>query len=247
MTTKKMMDAYNERQKKQVSKSENTNLNTNKSGGKSPARLAAEAKKAKLMSEVGTNKTNTKSVLGVTDFKNKAKTDNKDMKGGNRDPQSIPGKNKALMSKIAGGSKGTFSIPKSGPKTIPGKNAAKMSEIAGNSPMGKGGQGSTMAKKAAPKKNPIVTPKMLKDAGFPNNAGGLRDYMNFKSGKTRKGGGKAVRTEAFKKKNPSGIMGDSFKGGGKVKKMMGGGMTKGKMMKYRGGGMVSKSRPTKYI
>ena len=62
MTTKKMMDAYNERQKKQVSKSENTNLNTNKSGGKSPARLAAEAKKAKLMSEVGTNKTNTKSV-----------------------------------------------------------------------------------------------------------------------------------------------------------------------------------------
>ena len=67
-TKKKVMDAYNERQKKQVSKSENTNLNTNKSGGKSPARLAAEAKKAKLMSEVGTNKTKTKSVLGVTDF-----------------------------------------------------------------------------------------------------------------------------------------------------------------------------------
>ena len=196
MTTKKMMDAYNERQKKQVSKSEN-----------------------------------------------KTKTGNRDMKGGNRDPQSIPGKNKALMSKIAGGSKGTFNIPKSGPKTIPEKNKTKMSEIAGNSPMGKGGQGSTMAKKAAPKKNPIVTPKMIKDAGFTN----LRDYMNFKSGKTRKGGGKAVRTEAFKKKNPAGVMGDSFKGGGKVKKMMGGGMTKGKMMKYRGGGMVSKSRPTKYI
>ena len=162
--------------------------------------------------------------------------------------KSIPGKNKALMSKIAGGSKGTFSIPKSGPKTIPGKNAAKMSEISGNSPMGKGGQGSTTAMKPAPKKkNPVVTPKMLKNAGFPNTAGGLRDYMNFKSGKTRKGGGKAVRTEAFKKKNPAGMMGDSFKAGGSVKKMMGGGMTKGKMMKYRGGGMVSKSRPTKYI
>ena len=78
---------------------------------------------------------------------------------------------------------------------------------------------------------------MLKDAGFPNNAGGLRDYMNFKSGKTRKGGGKAVRTEAFKKKNPAGVMGDSFKGGGSVKKI-----------KYRGGGIVKQSvRPTRYI
>ena len=222
MTTKKMMDAYNERQKKQVSKSENTNLNTNKSGGKSPGRLAAEAKKAKLMSEVGTNKTNTKSVLGVTDFKNKAKTGNRDMKGGNRDPQSIPGKNMLKMGKIASDA----------------KKSAKMDST----------EKSTRGQKAsAPKKNPIVTPKMLKDAGFPNNAGGLRDYMNFKSGKTRKGGGKAVRTEAFKKKNPAGMMGDSFKGGGSVKKMMGGGMTKGKMMKYRGGGMVSKSRPTKYI
>jgi hypothetical protein len=193
MTTKKMMDAYNERQKKQVSKSEN-----------------------------------------------KTKTGNKDMKGGNRDPQSIPGKNKALMSKIAGGSKGTFNIPKSGPKTIPEKNKTKMSEIAGNSPMGKGGQGSTMAKKAAPKKkNPIVTEKMLKDSGYTN----LRDYMNAKAGKTRKDGKTASRTAAAKKRD---MMGE-FKAGGKVKKMMGGGMTKGKMMKYRGGGMVSKSRPTKYI
>ena len=195
MTTKKMMDAYNERQKKQASKSENTKP-----------------------------------------------TGNKDMKGGNRDPKSIPGKNKALMSKIAGGSKGTFNIPKSGPKTIPGKNAAKMSEIAGNSPMGKGGQGSTMAKKAAPKKkNPIVTEKMLKDSGFTN----LRDYMNAKQGKTRKDNKPASRTAAAKKKD---MMSGSFKAGGAVKKMMGGGMTKGKMMKYRGGGIVQQgARPTKYI
>ena len=39
----------------------------------------------------------------------------------------------------------------------------------------------------------------------------LRDYMNFKSGKTRKDNKKPVRTEAFKKKNPAGMMGDSFK------------------------------------
>jgi hypothetical protein len=43
------------------------------------------------------------------------------------------------------------------------------------------------------------------------------------------------------------LKGKKMMAGGKVKKMMGGGMTKGKMMKYRGGGMVSKSRPTKYI
>mgnify|MGYP006177830195 CR=1 FL=1 len=218
MTTKKMLDAYNERQKKQVSKSENTNLNTNKSGGKSPARLAAEAKKAKLMSEVGTNKTNTKSVLGVTDFKNKAKTGNRDMKGGNRDPQSIPGKNMLKMGKIASDA----------------KKSAKMDST----------EKSTRGLKAPAKKTkkaPIITPKMIKDAGFTN----LRDYMNFKSGKTRKGGGKAVRTEAFKKKNPAGVMGDSFKGGGSVKKMMGGGMTK---IKYKGGGIVQQGvRPTRYI
>ena len=172
MTTKKMMDAYNERQKKQVSKSEN-----------------------------------------------KTKTGNRDMKGGNRDPQSIPGKNMLKMGKIASDA----------------KKSAKMDST----------EKSTRGQKAsAPKKNPIITPKMIKDAGFTN----LRDYMNFKSGKTRKGGGKAVRTEAFKKKNPAGVMGDSFKGGGKVKKMMGGGMTKGKMMKYRGGGIVQQgARPTKYI
>ena len=195
MNTKKMMDAYDERQKNQMKNQKNP--------------------------------------------KSKTKTGNTDMKGGNRDPKSIPGKNKALMSKIAGGSKGTFSIPKSGPKTIPGKNTAKMSEIAGNSPMGKGGQGSTTAKKA--KKAPVVTPKMIKDAGFTT----LRDYMNFKSGKTRKDNKKPVRTEAFKKKNPAGMMGDSFKGGGSVKKMMGGGMTK---IKYRGGGIVKQGvRPTKYV
>ena len=222
MTTKKMMDAYNERQKKQVSKSENNKPTGNKPGGKSPARLAAEAKKAKLMSEVGTNKTNTKSVLGVTDFKNKKPVGNTDMKGGKRDPMTMSEKNTLQLSKIA--------------------KAAK-------NPTPKGvSQGSTMAKKPAPKKkNSVVTPKMLKDAGFPNNSGGLRDYMNFKSGKTRKGGGKAVRTEAFKKKNPIGA-GADFKAGGKVKKMMGGGMAKGTMMKYRGGGIVQQgARPTKYI
>ena len=218
MTTKKMLDAYNERQKKQVSKSENTNLNTNKSGGKSPARLAAEAKKAKLMSEVGTNKTNTKSVLGVTDFKNKAKTGNRDMKGGNRDPQSIPGKNMLKMGKIASDA----------------KKSAKMDST----------EKSTRGLKAPAKKTkkaPIVTEKMLKDSGYTN----LRDYMNAKQGKTRRDGKAASRTAAAKKKD---MMSGSFKAGGAVKKMMGGGMTKGKMMKYRGGGIVQQgARPTKYI
>ena len=37
MTTKKMMDAYNERQKNQVSKSENNKSTGNKPGGKSPS------------------------------------------------------------------------------------------------------------------------------------------------------------------------------------------------------------------
>jgi len=206
MTTKKMMDAYNERQKKQVSKSENTNLNTNKSGGKSPARLAAEAKKAKLMSEVGTNKTKTKSVLGVTDFAKK--------------PKAPTTKNVK---------KGTL-----GARNPAGPDTSKM----------KVSQGSKMAKNPAPakktKKAPIVTPKMIKDAGYTN----LRDYMNAKQGKTRRDGKAASRTAAAKKKD---MMSGSFKAGGAVKKMMGGGMTKGKMMKYRGGGMVSKSRPTRYI
>ena len=222
MTTKKMMDAYNERQKKQVSKSENNKPTGNKPGGKSPARLAAEAKKAKLMSEVGTNKKNTKSVLGVTDFANKKPLGNTDMKGGKRDPMTMSEKNTLQLSKIASDA----------------KKSAKMSAT----------EKSTRGQKAAPKKKaPVVTPKMLKDAGFPTNSGGLRDYMNFKSGKTRKGGGKAVRTEAFKKKNPAGA-GADFKAGGKVKKMMGGGMAKGTMMKYRGGGIVKQGvRPTKYI
>ena len=119
-------------------------------------------------------------------------------------------------------SKGTFNIPKSGPKTIPGKNAARMSEIAGNSP----------------KKAPVVTEKMLKDSGFTN----LRDYMNAKAGKTRKDGKTASRTAAAKKKD---MMSGSFKAGGSVKKMMGGGMTK---IKYRGGGIVKQGvRPTRYI
>ena len=215
MTTKKMLDAYNERQKKQVSKSENTNLNTNKSGGKSPARLAAEAKKAKLMSEVGTNKTNTKSVLGVTDFKNKAKTGNRDMKGGNRDPQSIPGKNMLKMGKIASDA----------------KKSAKMDST----------EKSTRGLKAPAKetkKAPIVTKKMLKDSGYTN----LRDYMNAKLGKTRRDGKAASRTAAAKKKD---MMSGSFKAGGSVKKMMGGGMTK---IKYKGGGIVQQGvRPTRYI
>ena len=192
-----------------------TRANTvNKPGGKSPSRLAAEAKRAKLMSEVGTNKTNTKSVLGVTDFAKKPKktVGNRDMKGGKRDPMTMSEKNTLQLSKIA--------------------KAAK-------NPTPKGvSQGSTMAKKAAPKKNPIVTPKMIKDAGYTN----LRDYMNAKQGKTRRDGKAASRTTAAKKKD---MMSGSFKGGGSVKKMMGGGMTK---IKYRGGGVVKQGvRPTRYI
>ena len=213
------IEEYNKRMNRDLKQPKGANT-VNKPGGKSPSRLAAEAKKAKLMSEVGTNKTKTKSVLGVTDFAKKPKkaVGNKDMKGGSRDPKVIPTKNTLKMGKIASDA----------------KKSAKMDAT----------EKSTRGLKAPAKKTkkaPIVTKKMLKDSGYTN----LRDYMNAKQGKTRRDNKPASRTAAAKKKD---MMSGSFKAGGAVKKMMGGGMTKGKMMKYRGGGIVQQgARPTKYI
>ena len=47
----------------------------------------------------------------------------------------------------------------------------------------------TTVKKNKVSKAKVVTPKMIKDAGFTT----LRDYLNFKQGKTRKDGKKPVR------------------------------------------------------
>tara|TARA_R110002167_G_scaffold354433_1_gene568251 strand:- start:55 stop:585 length:531 start_codon:yes stop_codon:yes gene_type:complete len=82
---------------------------------------------------------------------------------------------------------------------------------------------------------------------------GLRKSINKNKNKNKK----TKTPKPLMMKEGSGISGKSmkdapdsnvkFKGmmaGGKVKKMMGGGMTK---IKYRGGGMVSRSRPTKYV
>jgi len=142
--------------------------------------------------------------------------------------KTIPEKNAKTMSEIA--------RKKSNP-TMSEKFAGTMKKISDDSKMAKPMAKPDSVKKKA-KKAPIVTEKMLKDSGYTN----LRDYMNAKSGKTRKDGKTASRTAAAKKKD---MMSGSFKAGGSVKKMMGGGMTK---IKYRGGGIVKQGvRPTRYI
>jgi len=214
------IEEYKKRLNKSLKQPKKGTGTANKSGGKSPARLAAEKKKAKLMSEVGTNKTNTKSVLGVTDFAKKPKkaVGNKDMKGGNRDPKTIPAKNTLKMSKIASDA----------------KKSAKMDAT----------EKSTRGLKAPAKKTkkaPIVTKEQLEKSGL-----SLRDYMNMMQGKTRRDKkGPEMSDKAFeaRRNNPKKMM-----GGGMLKpkkKMMGGGMTK---IKYRGGGIVKQGvRPTRYI
>jgi len=196
----------------------------NKSGGKSPARLAAEKKKAKLMSEVGTNKTKTKSVLGVTNF---AKT-----------PKAPTTKN------IKKGTLGARNRPT--PKAPDTKNIKKTSR--GNALTGMPKLKPDSIKSKA-KKGPIVTKEQLEKSGL-----SLRDYMNMMQGKTRRDKkGPEMSDKAFeaRRNNPKKMM-----AGGKVKKMMGGGMTKPKKMmgggmtkiKYKGGGIVKQGvRPTRYI
>jgi hypothetical protein len=201
----------------------------NKRGGganKSPARLAAEKKKAKLMSEVGTNKTNTKSVLGVTDFAKKPKE--KRVRG----PKvSVPGSMRGGPPQRVGKTK---------TKTMPEKFAGTMKKISDDSKMAKPMTKPDSVKKKA-KKAPIVTKEQLEKSGL-----SLRDYMNMMQGKTRRDKkGPEMSDEAFeaRRNNPKKMM-----GGGMLKpkkKMMGGGMTK---IKYRGGGIVKQGvRPTRYI
>ena len=74
---------------------------------------------------------------------------------------------------------------------------------------------------------------------------GLRKNKKPKTTKTLKmKEGSGISGKSMKNAPDSNVEFKGMKAGGKVKKMMGGGMTK---IKYRGGGMVSKSRPTKYI
>jgi len=87
---------------------------------------------------------------------------------------------------------------------------------------------------------------------------GLRKSINKKT-KTPKPlmmkEGSGISGKSMKDAPDSNVKFKGMMAGGKVKKMMGGGMLKPKKMmgggmtkiKYRGGGMVSKSRPTKYI
>ena len=210
------IEEYKKRLNKSLKQPKGTDT-ANKSGGKSPARLAAEKKKAKLMSEVGTNKTKTKSVLGVTDFAKKPKkaVGNKDMRGGNRDPKVIPTKNTLKMNKIASDAKkpAMTDMPKPKPDSV----------------------------KSKAKKGPIVTKEQLEKSGL-----SLRDYMNMMQGKTRRDKkGPEMSDKAFeaRRNNPKKMMGGGMLK--PKKKMMGGGMTKIKYR--GGGIVKQGVRPTRYI
>ena len=98
------IEEYNKRMNRDLKQPKGANT-VNKPGGKSPSRLAAEAKKAKLMSEVGTNKTKTKSVLGVTDFAKKPKAPTtKNVKKGTLGARNPAGPDTSKM-KVSQGSK----------------------------------------------------------------------------------------------------------------------------------------------
>ena len=231
----------------------------NKRGGgankpSGPMAQLAKKKRDKLKSEVGTNKTKTKSVLGVTNF---AKT-----------PKAPTTKN------IKKGTLGARNRPT--PKAPDTKNIKKTSR--GNALTGMPKTKPDSIKSKA-KKGPIVTKEQLEKSGL-----SLRDYMNMMQGKTRRDKkGPEMSDEAFeaRRNNPKKLAGGGslkmvekdgkqvpffaadgkgkMMGGGMVKpkkmmgggmlkpkkKMMGGGMTK---IKYRGGGIVKQGvRPTRYI
>ena len=210
------IEEYKKRLNKSLKQPKGTDT-ANKSGGKSPARLAAEKKKAKLMNEVGINTTKTKSELGVTDFAKKPKkaVGNKDMRGGNRDPKVIPTKNTLKMNKIASDAKkpAMTDMPKPKPDSV----------------------------KSKAKKGPIVTKEQLEKSGL-----SLRDYMNMMQGKTRRDKkGPEMSDKAFeaRRNNPKKMMGGGMLK--PKKKMMGGGMTKIKYR--GGGIVKQGVRPTRYI
>lgn len=189
------IEEYKKRLNKSLKQPKKGTGTANKSGGKSPARLAAEKKKAKLMSEVGTNKTNTKSVLGVTDFAEKPKkaVGNKDMKGGNRDPKVIPTKNTLKMKKISDDSKMTKPMAK--PDSV--KNKAK--------------------------KAPIVTKEQLEKSGL--SLRDYMNMMQGKTRRDKKGPEMSDKAFEARRNNPKKMMGGGmtkikYRGGGIVKQGM---------------------------
>ena len=198
------IEEYQKRLNKSLKQPKKDTGTANKSGGKSPARLAAEKKKAKLMSEVGTNKTNTKSVLGVTDFAGKPKkaVGNKDMRGGNRDP-----------------------------KVIPTKNTLKMKKISDDSKMAKPTVKPDSVKKKA-KKAPIVTKEQLEKSGL--SLRDYMNMMQGKTRRDKKGPEMSDKAFEARRNNPKKMMGGGMlkpkkkmMGGGMTKiKYRGGGIVK---------------------
>ena len=190
-----------EEYKKRLNKSLKQPKKNKRGGGankpQGPMAKLAKKKRDKLKSEVGTNKTKTKSVLGITDF---AKT-----------PKPPTTKN------IKKGTLGARNRPT--PKAPDTKNIKKTSR--GDAITGMPKPKPDLIKKKA-KKGPIVTKEQLEKSGL-----SLRDYMNMMQGKTRRDKkGPEMSDEAFeaRRNNPKKMMGGGMLK--PKKKMMGGGMTK---------------------
>lgn len=190
-----------EEYKKRLNKSLKQPKKNKRGGGankpQGPMAQLAKKKRDKLKSEVGTNKTKTKSVLGITDF---AKT-----------PKPPTTKN------IKKGTLGARNRPT--PKAPDTKNIKKTSR--GDAITGMPKPKPDLIKKKA-KKGPIVTKEQLEKSGL-----SLRDYMNMMQGKTRRDKkGPEMSDEAFeaRRNNPKKMMGGGMLK--PKKKMMGGGMTK---------------------
>jgi hypothetical protein len=196
-----MMGGSIEEYKKRLNKSLKQPKKNKRGGGankpQGPMAQLAKKKRDKLKSEVGTNKTKTKSVLGITDF---AKT-----------PKPPTTKN------IKKGTLGARNRPT--PKAPDTKNIKKTSR--GDAITGMPKPKPDLIKKKA-KKGPIVTKEQLEKSGL-----SLRDYMNMMQGKTRRDKkGPEMSDEAFeaRRNNPNKMMGGGMLK--PKKKMMGGGMTK---------------------
>jgi hypothetical protein len=196
-----MMGGSIEEYKKRLNKSLKQPKKNKRGGGankpQGPMAQLAKKKRDKLKSEVGTDKTKTKSVLGITDF---AKT-----------PKPPTTKN------IKKGTLGARNRPT--PKAPDTKNIKKTSR--GDAITGMPKPKPDLIKKKA-KKGPIVTKEQLEKSGL-----SLRDYMNMMQGKTRRDKkGPEMSDEAFeaRRNNPKKMMGGGMLK--PKKKMMGGGMTK---------------------
>ena len=226
-----------EEYKKRLNKSLKQPKKNKKSGGspQGPMAKLAKKKKDKLKSEVGTNKTKTKSVLGITDFAKTPKPPaTKNIKKGTLGARNPAGPDTSKM-KVSQGSK----MAKS---PAPKKTKVKKGPIVTKEQLEKSGlslrdymnmmQGKTRRDKKGPETS---------DEAF---------EARRNNPKKLSGGGKLRMVEKDGKQVPFFAADGKGKmmGGGMVKpkkKMMGGGMTK---IKYRGGGIVKQGmRPTKYI